>query len=125
MTVFNFEAPLFTCRFIVLVDCLSVAGKSILLHDQREAKLQSNSLFNCSSLEMRWILLASIALFSLELSCSVKVRLVGGKHKYEGRIEILYKSEWRAVCDHKWNKSGARVVCRMLGYPDVLRFTKG
>ena len=78
---------------------------------------------------MHWILLGvALALsWSLEFSrgLEVRVRLVGGKHSYEGRIEVYYKDEWRAVCDHKWDRRAARVVCRMLGYPDLLRFTKG
>ena len=73
---------------------------------------------------MHWILLV-VALFSLEFASGIEVRLVGGKHSYEGRIEVFYKGKWKAVCDHKWDRKTARVVCRMLGYPDLLRFTKG
>lgn len=60
-----------------------------------------------------------------EISSGIEVRLVEGKHNYEGRIEAYYNGTWRAICDHGWNRNAARVVCRMLGFPDVLRFTKG
>lgn len=73
---------------------------------------------------MKWILLV-VLLTSLEISKGIEVRLVNGKHNYEGRIEVNYKDTWRAVCDHGWNRKAARVICRMLGFPDVLRFTKG
>lgn len=56
---------------------------------------------------------------------SIPLRLLGGKHHYEGRIEVLYKGKWGEVCDHKWSLAGARVVCRMLGYPDAQRYTFG
>lgn len=54
-----------------------------------------------------------------------EVRLLGGKHAYEGRVEVLHNEEWRAICDHGWNLKAAKVVCRMLGFPDALRYTKG
>ena len=74
--------------------------------------------------KMNWIILGVI-LTSLEISTGLEVRLVNGKHSYEGRIEVNYNGTWKAVCDHGWGRKAARVICRMLGYPDVLRFTKG
>ena len=68
---------------------------------------------------------AFLFLFSLRVTRGSEVRLIGGKHVYEGRVEIKYDGEWRAICDHKWDKKAAAVVCRMLGFPDALRFTKG
>lgn len=53
------------------------------------------------------------------------IRLTGGKHRHEGRVEVQHNGEWKAVCDHGWGKKAAKVVCRMLGFPDVLRYTKG
>lgn len=41
-----------------------------------------------------------------------EVRLLGGKHAYEGRVEVLHNEEWRAICDHGWNFKAAKVVCR-------------
>lgn len=79
---------------------------------------------NEDRLNMMCILL--IAFVScLRFAGGTEVRLIGGKHEFEGRVEVKYDDEWRAVCDHGWNKKAANVVCRMLGYPDALRFTKG
>lgn len=75
-------------------------------------------------MKMNWILLG-VVLTSLEISTGLEVRLINGKHNYEGRVEVNYNGTWKAVCDHGWDRKAARVVCRMLGYPDVLRFTKG
>lgn len=65
------------------------------------------------------LLLAGVA------SALTGIRLRGGKHRHEGRIEVEHNGQWKAVCDHGWDKNAAKVVCRMLGFPDMLRYTKG
>lgn len=64
-------------------------------------------------------------LLIMSVTSGSEVRLIGGKHVYEGRVEVKYDDEWRAICDHGWNMKAAKVVCRMLGFPDALRYTKG
>lgn len=73
---------------------------------------------------MSCILLVAF-LSALRLVSGSEVRLVGGKHAYEGRVEVKYDNEWKAICDHGWNMKAANVVCRMLGYPEALRYTTG
>ncbi|XP_053381311.1 scavenger receptor cysteine-rich domain superfamily protein-like [Mercenaria mercenaria] len=47
---------------------------------------------------------------------ALDVRLVGGSSSLEGRIEIRYNNTWGTVCDKKFNRKAAKVICHMLGY---------
>ena len=45
-----------------------------------------------------------------------KLRLTTGLTQYEGRVEMFWNSQWRAICNEGWDVSDARVVCRQLHY---------
>ena len=45
-----------------------------------------------------------------------EIRLTNGLHKYAGRVEMYWNSEWRTVCHDGWNERDAQVVCRELSY---------
>lgn len=50
-----------------------------------------------------------------------QVRLVGGTHPGEGRVEVMYDENlgWGTVCDKIWQWQDSRVVCRQLGFPFI------
>ncbi|XP_071502324.1 scavenger receptor cysteine-rich domain-containing protein DMBT1-like [Diadema antillarum] len=55
----------------------------------------------------------------------VEVRLADGRSGREGRVEVNYNGTWCTVCDDGWDYRDARVVCRMLGFPDAAMALSG
>ena len=62
------------------------------------------------------------------------VRLVGGSNSREGRLEVLYRGDWAAVCYDYYSsyrragfEAAARVVCAMLGfgYESIVPYKNG
>ena len=45
------------------------------------------------------------------------MRLSGGSAN-GGRLELCYDNHWGTVCDDDFYNANARVVCRLLGYPE-------
>jgi deleted-in-malignant-brain-tumors protein 1 len=43
------------------------------------------------------------------------VRLSGGRHYREGRVEVCRNQQWGRVCDDEWDTNDSTVVCRQLG----------
>ena len=48
------------------------------------------------------------------------MKLVGGTSEAEGRVEICYKNRWGTICDNEWSDRHTAVVCRYLGFSDVI-----
>ena len=43
-----------------------------------------------------------------------------GNTSSAGRLEVLYKGRWGTVCGYNFPLTSARVVCKQLGFSDVL-----
>ena len=48
------------------------------------------------------------------------IRLVNGKSEMEGRVEICKNRRWGTVCDKQWTDNHTAVVCRYLGFSDII-----
>ena len=44
------------------------------------------------------------------------MRLVNGTTPKEGRVEVCYDGEYRALCSSFWDELDATVLCEQLGY---------
>ncbi|XP_041456396.1 deleted in malignant brain tumors 1 protein-like [Lytechinus variegatus] len=64
-------------------------------------------------------LLATVQWYSCYSQNYYDIRLVGGSHENEGRVEIYYSSQWNTICDSGWGIEEARVICRQLGFNTV------
>lgn len=47
------------------------------------------------------------------------VRIVNG-NLTSGRVEIFHEGVWGTICDDSWDIADARVICRMLGFPNAV-----
>ncbi|KAJ8357893.1 hypothetical protein AAFF_G00057360 [Aldrovandia affinis] len=53
--------------------------------------------------------------YGFGVKCLGGVRLVGGAHLCDGRVEVHDGRSWQTVCDADFDQQDAEVVCRELG----------
>ena len=61
---------------------------------------------------------------SLFIVNDINIRLVGGSHYGEGRVEINHEGTWGTICDDGWDINDAHVACRSLGFVDATEAKK-
>ena len=52
------------------------------------------------------------------LTKELKVRLVNGRTRNQGQVELYLNGTWGVICDDYWGIEEANVICRMLGYSE-------
>eukprot|EP00058_Branchiostoma_floridae_P016456 XP_002601944.1 hypothetical protein BRAFLDRAFT_86428 [Branchiostoma floridae] len=57
--------------------------------------------------------------------CNPRVRLAGGSHDHEGRVEVYHDGEWGRVCGYGWGQPDAEVTCHQLGFAAARKATTG
>ena len=48
------------------------------------------------------------------------IRLVNGESEMEGRVEICRDYRWGTVCGKQWTENHSAVICRYLGFSDII-----
>lgn len=54
--------------------------------------------------------------------CCLDLRLVDGRNKYSGRLEIHEASQWGSICSEGLDSADGDVACRQAGLGNLVRY---
>ena len=89
------------------------------------AQLKKMPLYSAKVIMFLWIRNKVIFCFLLDLGLETEfssctdgdIRLVGGSHPLEGRVEVCINRAWGTICDNGFSTEDATVVCNQLKIP--------
>ena len=72
------------------------------------------------SLSVVHLLFLCLCVDTFDSSDKFSLRLIGGDNS-SGRVEVFYNNEWGTICNDDFDLTDGLVICRLLGFVNVLR----